>query len=116
MSKKEKRRAARQAFPKAKSSPSSGSRLGSRSRGARRSGAAASSQIRVPTLRRAAIQGAILAVLYFVFIQWVWKSGAPTAANLVFAAGGFILYTAVAYGIDVFKYRRALRKAKGSSK
>ncbi|MCX8032045.1 MAG: hypothetical protein N3B14_01410 [Thermoleophilia bacterium] len=57
-----------------------------------------------------------MAVLYFVVIQWLWKSGAPTVANLVFAAGGFILYTGVAYGIDVFKYRRALRKAKGPSK
>lgn len=115
MSKKEKRRAARQAFPQAKASSTSRSRYdppAGGSRGRRRS-VAAKSGLRPPSLRRAAIQGVILAVLYFVIIQWLWKSHAPVAANLLFSAVGFVFYTAVAYWVDRFRYQRALRKSKG---
>jgi len=56
-----------------------------------------------------------VAVLYFIFIQWVWKSGATTAANLVITALAFVVFTGVAYWVDRFKYQRNLRKRGGSS-
>lgn len=118
MSKKETRRAVRQAFPKAKTPPPARSRYGtraSRPRGSR-SRTAAAQTLKTPTIKRAAIQGAIVAALYFVFIQWVWTSGAAVGVNLLFAVGGFVLYTGVAYWVDRFKYQRKLRKLKGTSK
>ncbi len=67
-------------------------------------------------MKRAAIQGAILAVLYFIVIQYLWKQGTSTTANLLVAIGGFFLYTGIAYAVDRFKYQRKLQKLKGSSK
>jgi len=118
MSKKEKRRAARQAFPQGKASPVLRSRYdlpAGGSRGRRRS-AVAKPGLKPPSLKRAAIQGVILAALYFVIIQWLWKSNAPVGANLLFSAAGFLFYTGAAYWLDRFRYQRALRKSKSSSK
>ena len=71
--------------------------------------------LRQPTIKRAVIQGAIVALLYFVVIQWVWKSaGTSTATNVLFSLGGFVIYSGVVYGVDRWKYQRALRK--GSSR
>lgn len=118
MSKKEKRRAARQAFPQAKASPTVRSRYdlptgGGRSR---KRSSTVKPGLKPPSLKRAAIQGVILAALYFVVIQWLWKSNAPVGANLLFSAAGFVFYTGVAYWLDRFKYQRALRKNKSSAK
>ncbi len=121
MSKKETRRASRQAFPKAKTA--GGTKAGARvkSSGATRSQSAARPGPKPPTIKRAAIQGAILAVLYFLaaefVIERIWgPQGTTTLANVIFALGAFVLYTGIAYGADTFKYRRSLRKQKGSSK
>ncbi len=118
MSKKETRRAARQAFPQAKSTGGSRSSTTSRAKGAGggRNRRSASQTVKPPTLKRAAIQGIIVAVLYFVFIQWLWKSGAAIGANLLISGLAFILFTGVAYLVDRFKYQRSLRKTKGTTK
>jgi hypothetical protein len=121
MSKKETRRAARQAFPKAKTAATSKGRAGTRYRsGASAAGsknrAVAQRGPKPPTLRRAMIQGAIMAVLFFVVIQFLWKTGSTTAGNIIVALLGFILYSGVAYGVDWFKYRRATGKPNGTSK
>jgi hypothetical protein len=131
MSKKEKRRAARQAFPKAKTPPAasrgryaSGPR-GRTSAGAARSRAAAAGRaggqggvraLRPPTIKKAAITGAILAFAYFSLIEWGWKSGGTTELNALISIAGFFLYSGVAYGVGMWTYRRRLRKMKGSSK
>ncbi len=118
MSKKETRRAARQAFPQLKNPAPARSRFDTRptrprsSRG--RSGA--KQGLRPPTWKRAVIQGVVVAALYFALIQWAWKSGASTAANLVISALAFVVFTGISYWIDRFKYRRGLQKSKGSSK
>lgn len=126
MSKKETRRAARKAFPQAKPGTlTKGSGRGSRS--AAKSGVprdARGRPLRPPTFKRAAIQGAILAVLYFVVIEFVWVQKDPatgekvtsTTASLFIALIGFIVYTGIAYAVDKFVYQRKLRKLKGSSK
>jgi Flp pilus assembly protein TadB len=118
MSKKATRRAARQAFPELKNPAPARSRFDTRATNPRgsKSRSSASQALKTPTLKRAAIQGFIVAALYFIFIQWIWKSGAAPAVNLFYAAGGFVLYTGVAYWVDKFKYQRKLRKLKGSSK
>ena len=119
MSKKEIRRAARQAFPKAKSGSAQRGKAGARGRatsGSRGRSAASSQTLRPPTIKRAVITGAILAILYFVLIQWGWKSGASTSTNLLISLILFFVYSGVAYGVERFKYQRKLRKLKGSSK
>jgi hypothetical protein len=120
MSKKETRRAARQAFPKAKTPaapkigsgrvPMKGSR-GTASRGATRY------VPKPPTLKRALIQGAILAVVYFLFIELIpWGTHTTVVSNLMVSVGALVIFAGVAYFADRFKYQRYLRKQKGSSK
>jgi Flp pilus assembly protein TadB len=65
----------------------------------------------------------VLAILYFVVIQYVWvpkdAAGNRTAnvyASLLVAVVGFIAYTCIAYLVDRFTYNRRLRKLKGSGK
>lgn len=118
MSKKETRRAARQAFPQLKNPAPVRSRFDTRPARPRSSKgrSAADRGLRPPTWKRAAIQGVIVGALYFVLIQWAWKSGASTAANLVISLIAFVVFTGVAYWVDRFKYQRKLRKLKGPSK
>jgi hypothetical protein len=121
MSKKAKRRAARQAFPKAKTTvpPRGRTSAGARGRSSASSrgrASAGSQTLKPPTIKRALITGAILAFIYFALIEWGWKSGATTKANALIAFILFFLYTGVAYGVERFTYQRKLRKLKGSSK
>lgn len=116
MSKKETRRAARQAFPKAPASGKS-SRTAVRSTGGARGKSSAKPALRPPTLKRAAIQGAILAVLYLILIRFIWKQeNTSTITYVVFPLVGFFIYTGIAYAVDRFTYQRRLRKLKGQSK
>ncbi len=119
MSKKQTRRAARQAFPKAPVSAKPANRAktyGQRSSRPTRSTRSAPA-LRPPTLKRAAIQGVILAVLYLLVIRFLWKQpGTTTLTYVIMPVAGFIIYTAVAYGIDKFTYERRLRKLKDRSK
>ncbi|OFW60787.1 MAG: hypothetical protein A2133_04110 [Actinobacteria bacterium RBG_16_64_13] len=63
------------------------------------------------------IWGLVMAVIYFVLIQYLWKSsGTPTATNAIVAVIGFVLFAAIVYGVDHFKYQRYLRKQKSSNK
>jgi hypothetical protein len=118
MSKKATRRAARQAFPKAKTPTPTKGVYGTRSRppAKSRSRVATRQTVKPPSFKRAALSGAIMALLYFVLIQWAWKSGATVAANLLIALAAFILFAGVVYGVDRFKYQRFLRKQKQSTK
>ena len=121
MSKKAKRRAVRQAFPKAKGAAASRGKTGAGARsrssaGGRSRASSASQTMRPPTIKRALITGAVLAFLYFALIQWAWKSGATTKSNALISFILFFVYTGVAYGIEKWKYQRKLRKLKGSSK
>ena len=122
MSKKQTRRAARQAFPKAPVSAKPANRVrnyGQKSaRPARPTRSTRTAPaLRPPTLKRAAIQGVILAVLYLLVIRFIWKQpGTTTLTYILMPVAGFLIYTAVAYGIDKFTYERRLRKLKGNSK
>ncbi|MFH0916115.1 MAG: hypothetical protein V1912_06655 [bacterium] len=124
MSKKETRRAARQAFPKAANASKGGagarsksSKATSRSSGGARNKNAARPAVRPPTLKRAAVQGAILAVLYLIVIRFLWRQeGTGTASYVVFPLAAFFIYTGIAYAVDRSTYQRRLRKSKGSSK
>ena len=121
MSKKEARRAARQAFPGGPpqvrrrdqvrgTKPQAVSKKQASSRGGARS-------LRPPSLKRAAIQGAILAFLYFILIRFVWKEpGANWTTYIVVSLVGFFMFTGVAYAVDKFTYQRRLRKLKGPSR
>jgi VIT1/CCC1 family predicted Fe2+/Mn2+ transporter len=123
MSKKETRRAARQAFPggapqvrrrdniRGTKPQAVSKKSSSKSRGGTRQ------TLRPPSLKRAVIQGVILAVLYFVLIRFIWKDpGATTATYVIVPLVGFFMFTGVAYAVDRFTYQRRLRKLKGSSK
>lgn len=118
MSKKATRRAARQAFPKAKTSTGTKGVYGARSKSVKssRSGGTTRPTVKPPSVRRAVISAAVMAILYFVIIQYAWKSGGTTMSNVVVAVIGFVLFVAVAYGVDYFKYRRHLNKSKHSLK
>ena len=114
MSKKETRRAARQAFPKAPSGTKSSKATLRRTGGGRSKGTAGPS-LRRPTIKRAAIQGAVIAILYLVVIRLL-QSQTSWVSTIVFTLAGFVVYTAVAYAVDRFTYQRRLRKLKGPSK
>jgi hypothetical protein len=120
MSKKETRRAARDAFPKAKTPPPTKGAYGSRSRtssGSRsRTATTARSGVKPPSWKRAVTLGVVMGVIYFLLIQYGWKSGAGTLGNVIVAVIGFVIFAGVVYGVDRFKYQRYLRKQKPSSK
>lgn len=124
MSKKETRRAARQAFPKAPGVSKSGagargksSRTASRGSGTSGRRRAAQPRLKPPTLKRAAIQGAILAVLYLIVIRFLWRQPETSSLSyVIFPLAGFFIYTGIAYAIDRLTYQRRLRKLKGPSK
>jgi hypothetical protein len=121
MSKKATRRAAREAFPKAKTPPARRSRLDPpqhRSSSAKRKGGGSAYRPGVPkppSIKRSVITGVIMAVLYFVVIQYAFKVGGTIGYNLLIAFIGFIIFTGAVYGTDHFRYRRYLKK-KASSK
>lgn len=117
MSKKETRRAARQAFPKATGGTRAGT--GARAKGSGGKSAVSTRQtVKPPSLKRAAIQGAVVAALYFLVVRFIlWRAGgAGTAVAIVFPVMGFFVYTGIAYAIDRYKYQRSLRKLQGPSK
>ena len=54
--------------------------------------------LRAPSLKRAAIQGAVLAALYFILIRFIWKQeGGNAVTYVLFPLVGFVAYTAIAY-------------------
>jgi hypothetical protein len=140
MSKKETRRAAREAFPKAKvpaprTATKTGGRTGSRPSTRPPSGKYSSKSQKVkakttsrsqglkpPSWRRAFIFAALLAIAYFVMIQYLWvpkdENGNPTSTiwgSLLIAVIGFVAFTLIVYFTDKFTYNRRLRKLKGGS-
>jgi hypothetical protein len=117
MSKKQTRRAAREAFPKAKAPVAKPRPTGGKysSKSAREKAKTQTVQtLKPPSLRRAAIQGIILAVLYFVII-YVWQKGGGLSlwGALLIAVTGFVFFTVIAYFIDRWQYNRKLRRLKG---
>ena len=56
------------------------------------------------------IIGVIWAALYFVIIQWLWKSNASLVANIVFSRARCLPLHRRLLPVDWFKYRRYLRK------
>jgi hypothetical protein len=136
MSKKETRRAAREAFPKAKApAPRPAGRTGTRPGTRPPSGkyssksqkqkartAAGGQGLKPPSWRRAVIFAAVLAVAYFVMIQYLWvpkdENGNPTSTvwgSLIISVIGFVAFTLIVYFTDKFTYQRRLRKLKGGS-
>ena len=112
MSKKATRRAARDAFPKAKNPPPKRDAYSTRTRpkSANRGRASVRPQARPASLKRAAIWGVVMAILYFAMVEWAWKSGASTLGNIIISIGTFVVFSAVIYATDHFKYQRYLRK------
>jgi len=121
VSKKELRRAARGAFPKAKNA-STARRRGSGGAYSKRQHAVGpratgSSVPRTPSLKRALTMGVIAALLYFALIQWVIHLGNSTLlSNALIAALGFLLFTGAEYLAEQFRYRRYMRRHKGLDK
>jgi TRAP-type C4-dicarboxylate transport system permease large subunit len=121
MSKKETRRAARQAYPKAKNATATKSKTKSgaytrTAAGQKSRPAAVNRGPKPPRLKRSFIWGIVWAFVYFAVIEWLWRSGSTTTQNAVVAVIAVFLFTAVFYFTDKFKYRRYLRKQKDSSK
>lgn len=120
MSKKATRRAAREAFPKAKTPPARRSRLDPpqhRSSSAKRKGGGSANRPGVPkppSIRRATISAGIMAILYFVMIQYAFKMGGTIGFNLLIAFVAFIIFAAVVYATDRFRYQRYLKKKAAS--
>lgn len=115
MSKKEIRRAARDAFPKAKGARGRQGSSASSKRGRTvGTGSAASANVpKPPSWRRSLIIGAITAFALFALIEWAFHlNDATTYGNLAFAGVAFVLYTGLNYVIERTKYRRYLRKNK----
>ena len=121
MSKKETRRAARQGQPK----PVVRNRTAIRGTGQRkprpradnRSARAAAYRrpLRPPSLKRAAIQGAIFAVLYLIVLRY-WEHGTTTATYVMFPLMFFIIITGATYSVERYTYQKRLRKQQDSSR
>jgi hypothetical protein len=131
VSKKEIRRAARDAFPKAKNASRAGSSRGGvyskrtykakprsgASGAARGAGSAGRAVPKPPSVKRSLIMGVVAAVFYFVLIQWVIHLGTSTyQSNLVIAGVGLLLFAGVNYLTESIRYRRYLNKRKDSDK
>ena len=121
MSKKATRRAARDAFPKAKTPVPAPRPTGGKysSKNARvKAQARITPALKRPSIKRALIQGAILGILYFVVIQFVWKgSNQPNVwSSLLISFVGFVAFSSIVFFVDRFNYNRRLRKLKGSGK
>ncbi len=78
--------------------------------------------LKPPSWRRSLTFGALLAVAFFVMIQYLWvqkdEAGNPTTTvwgNLLIAVIGFVAFTFIVYFTDKFTYRNRLRKLKGGS-
>ena len=115
MSKKATRRAAREAFPKAKNPSVRRSRFDppQKSSAAKRKSSGSAHRPgtpRPPSIKRAAISAFIMAVLYFLMIQYAFKSGAAIGYNMLMAFIGFIIFAVVVWATDNFRYRRYLKK------
>jgi len=121
VSKKEIRRAARDAFPKAKGGStarkrSSGGAYTKRDYTASSQPAGGRRAPKPPSLVRSLVVGVAVGVLFFVVIQWLWRQeGVTTNYNLVVAAVGMVLFACVNYLTDSIRYRRYMRKHDGSS-
>jgi hypothetical protein len=118
MSKKETRRAARQAFPKAAGGARAGAGARAKGTGGGKTRGTTRQIVKPPSLKRAAIQGAVVAALYYLLVRFLFYRGGGigTAISIIFPLLGFFVYTGIAYAIDRFKYQRSLRKLSGSSK
>jgi hypothetical protein len=118
MSKKETRRAARQAFPKATGGEKAGAGARAKGSGGGKNAGSTRQRVKPPSLKRAAIQGAVVAALYFLIVRFIfWRAGgAGTAVAIIFPVMGFFVYTGIVYAIDRYKYQRSLRKLQGPSK
>ncbi len=132
MSKKETRRAARDAFPKAPApAPRKGAKYAPRQSGAKYTSKTQKQKARVqtagqtvkkPSWIRAVIFAAVLAVLYFVMIQYLWvpkdENGNPTSTvwgSLLIAVIGFVVFVFIVYLTDRLTYQRKMRKLQGGS-
>ena len=117
MSKKEIRRAARDAFPKAKGGQakrSSGGAYSKRKRTVSATPASRSNAPKPPSIRRSIIFGLVAAVFYFVLIQWIMRiNDTSVYTNLIISVVGLILFSGINYLTEGFRYRRYLKK-KGS--
>ena len=121
MSKKATRRAARDAFPKAKAPVKAPRPTGGKysSKNARvKAKATSTPALKPPSIKRALTQGAILGILYFVVIQFIWKgSNHPNVwGSLLISFIGFVAFSFIAYFVDRFNYNRRLRKLKSPGK
>jgi hypothetical protein len=122
VSKKEIRRAARGAFPKAKNASaakrrSTGGAPGNRQRTVGSGSTARRPAPGPPSLVRSLILGVIAGFLYFALIQWaIHFDGSTTATNILVGVFGTVLFTAANYFAAMFKYRRYMKSHKDSSK
>jgi hypothetical protein len=120
MSKKETRRAAREAFPKAKVPAPASRPAGGKysSKGAKQKAKSKTAQaIKAPTWRRAIIMGLIFGIMYFCLIHFWQKGGGLNVwGSLLFAFGGFVVFSVIIYFSDKFVYKRKLRRLQGTGK
>lgn len=122
MSKKEIRRAAREAYPKAKNA-SAGRRRGNSGASSKRTNTAATRSAggkaapKPPSVKRSFIIAAFMAAFYFVLIQWVFHFAATnTYSNAIVAFVGLFIFAGVNYLMDRVRYRRYVNKQKGLGK
>ena len=120
MSKEEIRRAARDAFPKAKQASTArrrgtGGAYSKRTRTVAARPAARNSAPKSPSIRRLSAWAWSRGFLYFALDPVGFKSEKSTTSdNLIIAAVGVLLFTGINYWAERFRYRRYLAKHKDS--
>jgi hypothetical protein len=123
MSKKATRRAAREAFPKAKvpvSTKSSGRSSGGKytSKAARQKATVARGApgLKPPSWKRSLIIGLGLGVAYFLMTHYWQKDKLNIWGELLISFLGFVFFTLISYFTDKWTYERRKKKLQGSGK
>lgn len=103
MSKKQTRRAAREAFPKAKS--------GSAKKGAGSGQTRQSGGPKPPTWRGAVMWSAAFTVIFLVIFRYVMKSSMPTTTYVIWGVVWFVIYVPFMYYTNQWQYKKRVQAA-----
>ncbi len=119
MSKKATRKAAREAFPKAKvpvSTKSSGGKYSSKAARQKATVTRGAQGLKPPSWKRSLIIGLGLGVAYFLMTHYWQKDKLNIWGELLISFLGFVFFTLISYFTDKWTYERRKKKLQGSSK
>lgn len=121
MSKKATRRAAREAFPKAKNPAPKKSTYSKYSRSAKPAGARAAAAkarsarpvpraLRKPTLRGSIIYAVVVAAIFLLAVSFIGHTKPNIWGYVVLGVGAIVVYTPLTYVMNMYTYKKRLER------